>query len=61
MSAQFLWFALGAFGVFCLLVFAAIRYTPMLRAKCETPFGKFFLETRGRSNRLSGRPQKRLK
>ena len=38
-----------AFVVFCLLVFGAIYCKDCLRAGCETPFGKFFLETKGRS------------
>lgn len=54
MRAEFLWFALVAFCIFCALVFAAVYFKDVLRAGCETPFGKFFIEARGWSRKTDG-------
>lgn len=51
MDIQFLSLALIAFIAFCVLLFGAIYFTDFLRAGCETPFGKFFLEARGKSKK----------
>jgi hypothetical protein len=61
MSAQLLYMALAAFGFFCIVILGVIYMTGQIRAGCETPFGKFFVETKGRPDKLSEREKKRLR
>ena len=61
MDIQFLSLALVAFIAFCLLVFGAIYFSASLRAGCETPFGKFFLEARGKSKKRISPSDKSLR
>ena len=61
MGAQLVWASLGAFIAFCFVVIAAIYYMDIVRAGCDTRFGKFFLEARGRTKQPAVSSRKKLK